>query len=179
MRLAITDRARNKWISTACLSGLFISFAQLSYAAEVDSHDSAVSHAPVAGAHGHSYHKNVLGVFAGITHAGRRENEPAIGLEYSRRINEHFSIGGLAEYTGGDADFWVGAIPFGWHLGHWKLYVAPGVEDGHHGTEELVRLGAEYAFGLGGGWEIAPQVNVDFVDGEDVWVMGVVFARGF
>jgi hypothetical protein len=47
------------------------------------------------------------------------------------------------------------------------------------GTEELVRLGAEYAFEFSDGWEIAPQINVDFVDSEDVWVFGVVFAKGF
>ena len=48
-----------------------------------------------------------------------------------------------------------------------------------YGSEELLRLGGEYAFHLSGGWEIAPQVNVDIVDGEDVWVFGLVFARGF
>jgi len=127
----------------------------------------------------HHYHKNVAGVFVGITNAGRRKNAPAIGFEYAHRFTENFSVGGVAEYTGGDADIWIAAIPFGWHLGHLKLYVAPGIEDGHHGTEELVRLGAEYAFEMGEGWEVAPQVNVDFVDSEDVWVFGLVFARGF
>ena len=129
--------------------------------------------------HEHHYHKNVAGVFVGVTHAGRRKNAPAIGFEYSHRFTEHFSVGGVAEYTGGDADIWIAAIPFGWHLGHWKLYAAPGIEDGHHGTEELVRLGVEYAFEMGDGWEVAPQVNVDIVESEDVWVFGLVFARGF
>lgn len=136
-------------------------------------------HAEQDGSHGHHYHKNVAGVFAGITHAGRRKNAPAIGFEYSHRFTEHFSVGGVAEYTGGDADVWIAAVPFGWHLGHWKLYAAPGIEDGHHGTEELLRLGVEYAFAMGGGWEVAPQVNLDLVDSEDVWVFGLVFARGF
>jgi hypothetical protein len=125
------------------------------------------------------YHKNVLGVFAGVTHAGRRKNAPALGIEYERRISESFGIGGVAEYTAGDAEVWVALIPFSYRVHHWKFYVAPGIEDGHHGTEELVRLGGEYAFHLSGGWEIAPQVNVDIVDGEDVWVFGLVFARGF
>ena len=66
---------------------------------------------------GHGYHKNLVGVFTGITHAGRRKNGAA--------------------------------------------------------------LGAEYAFELSDGWEIAPQINVDLVDNEDVWVFGVVFAKGF
>ena len=29
---------------------------------------------------------------------------------------------------------------------HWKFYVAPGIENGDDGKEELVRPGAEYAF---------------------------------
>ncbi len=128
---------------------------------------------------GHNYHENVVGVFTGITNAGKREDEPALGLEYERRINESFGIGAVVEYTFGDADLWVAAIPFAYHTGHWKLYVAPGIEDGVHGTEGLLRLGGEYAFELSDSWEIAPQLNVDFVGGENVWVVGVVFSKGF
>jgi hypothetical protein len=131
------------------------------------------------GSDGHGYHKNVVGVFTGITHAGRRENGAALGFEYERRFSERFGVGAVVEHTFGDADVWIAAIPFAFHTGHWKLYVAPGLEDGHHGTEELLRLGAEYAFELSDGWEIAPQINVDLVDNEDVWVFGVVFAKGF
>jgi hypothetical protein len=127
----------------------------------------------------HHYHKNVAGVFAGMTHAGRRENEPALGLEYQRRLNENFGIGIVTEYTFGEADLWVVVIPVVFHTGHWKFYAGPGIEDGHHGTEELVRLGGEYSFEFSDGWEIAPQVNVDFVDGDEVWVFGVFFAKGF
>ncbi|MEH6593591.1 MAG: hypothetical protein V7746_25210 [Halioglobus sp.] len=129
--------------------------------------------------HGEHFHKNMAGVVVGITHGGRRKNGPALGLEYERRFNDSFGVGGVIEYTGGDAEVWVAAIPFAYHTGHWKFYVAPGVEDGHHGTEELLRLGGEYAFELSSGWEVAPQLNVDFVDCEDVWVFGVLFARVF
>ena len=48
-----------------------------------------------------------------------------------------------------------------------------------HGEEKLLRLGVEYSFELGGGWELAPQVNVDLVDSDDVWVLGVLLGRGF
>jgi hypothetical protein len=129
--------------------------------------------------HHAGYHKNVIGLFTGITHENRGSNEFAVGLEYERRFTEHFGIGAVVEYTGGDADTWVYALPFAWHIDRWKFYVAPGIEDGHHGKEDLIRLGGEYAFHLSGGWEIAPQVNVDLVDGEDIWVFGAVFALGF
>ena len=126
----------------------------------------------------HGFHKNVLGVFAGVTHSGR-DNAPTVGIEYSRRFTSRFGVGAVVEYAGGDADLWVAAIPFIFHAGHWKLYAGPGLEDGHHGTEALVRLGVEYAFPLSGGWEIAPQANIDIVDGEEVWVFGVLFAKVF
>jgi len=129
--------------------------------------------------HGSDQHKNIAGIFAGVTHGGRRKNAGALGLEYARHITGNFSIGAVAEYTAGDADVWVFAVPFAYTVGHWKMYVAPGIEDGHHGKEDLVRFGVERAFEMSGGWEIAPQINVDFVDGEDVWVIGAVFARKF
>lgn len=128
----------------------------------------------------HGYHNNVVGVFGGITHEGRRNNDPALGLEYERRISQRLGIGAMVEYTFSDEEFWVFAIPFALHTGPWKLYLAPGVEDGgEHGSHSLLRLGVEYAFEFKGGWEIAPQIDLDLVDGEEVWVFGLVFARGF
>ena len=109
-------------------------------------------------AHGHEseHPKNVVGLFAGITHGDRRLNAPALGVEYARYINDKFIIGAVAEYTAGDAEAWVFAVPFGYSMGHWKMYVAPGIEDGHHGKEYLLRLGVERAFEMSGDWEIAP-----------------------
>lgn len=75
-------------------------------------------------------------------------------------------------------DFWIYAVPFAYRSGRWRWYVAPGVEEGDQGTESLLRFGAEYAFEVGA-IEIAPQVAVDFVGGEDVLVLGVVFLKGF
>lgn len=45
-------------------------------------------------------------------------------------------------------------------------------------SESLLRLGGEYAYEVGE-WEISPQLDWDFVDGEQVWVLGVVFGKGF
>ena len=129
--------------------------------------------------HGHGYHTHTFGVFIGRAQDGR-ENAPAVALEYEYRFNKRFGLGGFAEYTGDEADFWIAAVPFGFHFGNLKTYIAPGLEKGHHGTHELLRLGAEYAFALSDdGWEIAPQINIDFVDGEEVWVFGVLIAKGF
>ncbi len=75
--------------------------------------------------------------------------------------------------------FNVYAVPFAYHTGHLKIFIAPGIEDSdHHGREFLLRLGVEYGFEVGN-YEIAPQFDIDFVDGEEVLVLGLVIARRF
>jgi hypothetical protein len=137
-------------------------------------HESASVHESA-----HGSHKNVVSFFVGVTHAGRRENGAALGVGYERLLNESFGIGVLAEHTFGDADFTVYAVAFTYRVDRWKFYIAPGIEDSDaHGTESLVRLSAEYPFEAGT-WEISPQLAVDFVDGEEVLILGVVFGKGF
>ena len=126
----------------------------------------------------HDFHPNLLALFVGVTHEGRNENGLTLGIEYERRLNEFFGVGVLVEHSFGDLDFWVYAVPFAYHTGRWKFYIAPGVEDGDHGRESLVRLGGEYAYEVGA-WEISPQLDVDFVDGDQVLVLGVSFGKGF
>jgi hypothetical protein len=156
---------------TACLALLII----VVYPAKAESGHVDSTH----GQESTHYHKNILAAVVAVAHAGARKNEVAVGFEYERRFSEKFGLGLVTEYTGGDADIWITAIPFSYHTGHWKFYVAPGIEDGHHGKEKLLRLGGEYALRLDGGWEIAPQISVDHVDNENIWVFGIVLARGF
>jgi hypothetical protein len=141
--------------------------------AQAVEHESGSAHETT-----HESHQNVLSFFVGVTHEERRDYGVALGIAYERLLNESFSVGVIAEHTFGDLDFWVYAVPFGYRAGPWKFYVAPGIEDGDHGSESLVRLGAEYAFEAGT-WEISPQLAVDFVDGDQVLVLGVVFGWGF
>jgi hypothetical protein len=140
--------------------------------AQADEHESASEHEAT-----HDFHPNLLALFVGFADEGRDEGF-ALGIEYERRLDKSFGVGVLAEHTFGNLDFWVYAVPFAYHTGRWKLYVAPGVEDGDHGSESLVRIGGEYAFEVGA-WEIAPQLDVDFVDGNEVYVLGVTFGKGF
>ena len=94
-------------------------------------------------------------------------------------MTDSFGIGVFAEHTFGDDEFTVFGVPFTYKVDRWKFYIAPGIEESDaHGTESLVRLSAEYAFEAGT-WEIAPQLAVDFVDGDEVLVLGLVFGKGF
>lgn len=120
---------------------------------------------------------NVLAFFVGGAYEGSRDNGFALGVEYERRLNEAFGIGALAEHTFGDLDTWVFAIPVAYHAGPWKLYVAPGRESGEVDNEFLMRIGAEHGFEIGE-WEIAPQIDIDFISGEETFVVGVTFGRG-
>jgi len=141
--------------------------------AQTSEHESVSDHEMA-----HDFHQNLLALFIGVTHEGRRDNGLALGIEYERRLNESFGVGIVAEHTFGDLDFWVYAVPFAYHTGRWKFYIAPGVEEGDHGNESLVRLGGEYAYEVGA-WEISPQLDVDFVGGDQTLVLGVTFGKGF
>ncbi|NRB42990.1 MAG: hypothetical protein HRU20_31740 [Pseudomonadales bacterium] len=127
-----------------------------------------------------SHHKNMTGIFVGITGKVRRDKSPTMGFEYERLITSNFGVGGTLEYASGDLDFTIIALPFAYHQGRWKYVLAPGIEKSDsHGKEALLRLGIEYAFEFDGGWELAPKMNIDFVDGHQVAVLGVVFAKVF
>ena len=141
--------------------------------AETDVHESAAGHEAK-----HDYHRNQLSVFVGHTGETRREHGNTLGIGYERRITKTVGVGVLLERTYGDFDFKVYALPIAYHAGLWKIFVAPGVEDGEHGSESLVRMGAEYAFEVGS-WEIAPQLSIDFVGGEKLGIIGIALAKGF
>lgn len=123
---------------------------------------------------------NFIGVFVGITSEERREKGLALGIEGGHYFSRSFAIAGVLEYTFGDIDTLVGAVPLVYVADKWKLYAGPGFEDGDASDhiEFLVRAGVEYGFEVGS-IEIAPQLNVDLVDGDAVFVVGALFARRF
>lgn len=161
------------------VSAMLVSLCAAQGYAQSTDHDASEHESTSGHESAHGAHKNIVSFFAGVTHGGRRENAAALGVGYERLLSKSFGIGVLAEHTFGDADFTVYAVPFAYRIDRWKFYIAPGIEESdEHGSESLVRLSAEYAFEAGS-WEISPQLAVDFVDGEDVWVLGVVFGKGF
>jgi hypothetical protein len=161
------------------VTAMLIALCAAPVCAQTVNHDTSEHESTPSHESEHGSHQNVVSFFAGVTHAGRRKNGVALGVAYERLLNESFGIGVIAEHTFGDADFTVYAVPFAYRIDRLKFYVAPGIEDSaEHGTESLIRLGAEYAFEAGS-WEISPQLAVDFVDGDEVFILGVVFGKGF
>ncbi len=131
----------------------------------------------------HEFHRNWAALFIGLTSEERRNGKPALGVEYARHLNPAFAIGSIIEYTFGDHNFWVLAVPFAYRTGPWKAYIAPGFEieelrDGLSESNFLLRIGGEYAFEIGE-LEVAPQIDVDFVDDDTVLVFGVTIGTSF
>ena len=124
--------------------------------------------------------QNELGLFLGET---RRDGEGgfSVGLDYERRLSRRIGIGGVLEHTGGDLRDGIAGVPVCWHP--WrelKILIAPGVEFSQDESDEfLVRLGAEYGFDVGKGFEIAPALNFDRTSGETSVVYGVSLAKSF
>jgi hypothetical protein len=140
--------------------------------------------------------KNEAAAFLGWTDEKGHDAEFTWGFDYKRRVADRWAVGGAFDYAGGElrnsvllglAFFWPG-------LGNLQLLAGPGVEfhegrggDGHgHGgkadedeTHFLFRLGIAYDIHLGERFGIVPNVNLDLVDGENVWVYGLAFTYGW
>ena len=125
----------------------------------------------------HKQHANEIAGFLGLTHESN-ENGPAFGLEYERRISDKLGLGVLAEKTSGDINSWVYAVPITIHAEEWKFTVAPGIEEKHGHTENLIRIGVGHEFEMSE-LKITPSLSVDFVDSETIYILGVSFGIGF
>ena len=121
------------------------------------------------------------------------------GLDYKRKIARRWAVGLLFDYAGGElrnsllapsVSFWPG-------IGGLQLLAAAGIEfhegrngGGHGGTRSgdeadaeatyfLFRVGLAYDIHLAERFGLAPGVNLDFVNGEEVWVYGLTLTCGF
>jgi len=125
------------------------------------------------------YHKNHVALFLGVVdeHA---ETAFSLGLDYERRFSRLFGIGILTHYAFGDVRSFALAAPIFLHAtDRLKFSLAAGFEDAdHEDRETLIRLGVEYAFEVGR-LTIAPMFAVDFVEDEEILVLGVNIGRGF
>jgi len=141
-------------------------------AAEVDgdkSHGEEKAHA-----------KHALAVFAGVT---REHNESlgTLGLEYSYRINQDWSIGGVIERADRSKNSTLAIV-----FAHWwpykGLFIGGGVgrKDPVDERENTLRATIGYEFELGGDWSIAPQANLDMIEGnENEEVYGIAIGKRF
>jgi hypothetical protein len=145
-------------------------------------------------------HNNELALFLGATDEHGHDAEFTWGADYKRRVAERWAVGVLFDYAGGELRNYVVApmVAYWPGLGNLQLLAAPGIEyhdgrggdaqleadPGHHDIDEdhtyfLFRLGLGYDIHLGERFGVVPNVNLDFVNGEEVWVYGLAFTYGF
>ena len=125
--------------------------------------------------------RNEIAIFIGITDAAG-DPGPSLGLDYEYRFSRLFGLGGTIEWTGADLRDGLVVVSFDWHV--WKemkVFIAPGVEIGTRDGSDLfvVRIGIEYGFDIGKGWEIAPSLNFDFTNEDTAVVVGAAFGTKF
>ncbi|MCC2606669.1 hypothetical protein [Planctobacterium marinum] len=122
--------------------------------------------------------KHYPAIFIGATNF-ESETDTTIGFGYEYKLSSQFGVGGVWERTreghhGDGVNVWVGS--FFYHPSdHWRLGLGFGEERiGGKKTKhkELMRLSASYEF-FGSGYILAPEMAVDFIDGEKATVAGV------
>ena len=104
----------------------------------------------------------------------------AIGADYEYRIKQGIGVGGLIEYSGGEIDATVlAAAVYLRPEEPLRLLVGVGMERRHGDNDFLLRLGGSYAFPLEGELTLAPGVYIDFVDGDQKFILGVGLGISF
>jgi hypothetical protein len=131
-----------------------------------------------AGEEAHPPH--TLAVFAGVT-IEHGEHLNTLGLEYSYRINQNWSLGGVIERADREKNSTL-AIAFAHYWPYKGLFLGAGIgrKDPGDARENTLRATIGYEFELKGGWGIAPQANIDFIehhDNEEVY--GIVLGKRF
>lgn len=158
------------WVITVVVSMLIASTGAIAAETEkTETHGGEETHG-----------KHVLGVFLGVTHEHNDDLE-TLGIEYSYRINKLWSVGGVIERAEREKDSTL-AIVFA-HLWPYKgLFLGAGIgrKDPGGERENTVRATIGYEFELGGGWSIAPQANLDAIEGhENEEVYGIAIGKRF
>ena len=149
------------------------------------------------------YDLNEFAIFLGASDDDVNPTEPTLGAAYRHRVARRLAVGALFDYAGGDQRNAILAASVTWFpIGRLQLMAAPGVEF-HRGQGPTVCCGCGevpesedpvqarqidedaryFVFRLRAGWHfpvgqiygILPNINVDLVDGEKVWVYGINF----
>jgi hypothetical protein len=155
---------------------LAIAFCVLfSAAAIADETESEATHASEE-----THRKHALGLFVGVTRE-HGENLDTLGIEYSYRFHEMWSVGGVVERADREKNSTL-VIAFVHFWPYKGLYLGAGVGRKDPGDERqnTFRATIGYEFEFAGNWGISPQANLDVIDNEEnEEVYGIVFGRRF
>jgi hypothetical protein len=127
-----------------------------------------------------SRHKHALALFVGVTRE-HGENLDTLGIEYSYRMNERWSVGGVIERADREKNSTL-VIAFVHYWPYKELFVGVGIgrKDPNDKRQNTFRATIGYEFELGRGWSIAPQANLDVIENEEnEEVYGIAFGKRF
>jgi hypothetical protein len=148
----------------------------------------------------HHEEKHLIALSLGYTYIpeGGDENQtettgvfiPTLGLDYLFRINQKWQIGLMTDIELGnyvivhkelnrENAFIVTAIGSYKILHNWSVFGGGGIELEKHKNLAILRLGTDYLFKLGKGWELGPGFYYDLKEGYDTWSLSVVIGKGF
>ena len=117
---------------------------------------------------------------------------PTLGLEYFYRFSHKWSAGGMADLELGQY-----LIPFGQDelsrdkafifavvgkyeiIPLWSVFAGPGIEIEHHKNFPVFRLGSDYEFLLGKGWDLSPTLSYDYKEEYSSWSLMLSFGKKF
>lgn len=140
----------------------------------------------------HEEHLNAVEVLLGAT----TETDPTstaftVGLGYIRRLSPLFSVGVAGEFAGSNTrrEWLLFGLGYVRPVGGLSLGTGPGFELTREREEEgevietsnelVWRFMAAWEFEVGERYTISPEVNLDLVESEVVWVYGVAFGVNF
>jgi hypothetical protein len=143
----------------------------------------------------HEYHRFHLAGFIGGTHNGEK-NAFTYGGDLEYRFHQLFGVSAGFEHVNAPFRDNVWTFPFVIHPYRGiRLYLGPGFERAKESVEEpesplappatvtvrngLFRIGGAYSVHLKRGWSVGPDVAVDFVGGQAVFVYGLAIGFGF
>jgi hypothetical protein len=123
---------------------------------------------------------HTLALFAGVT-LEHGEYLDTLGLEYSYRVNQNWTVGGVIERADREKNSTL-AIAFAHYWPYKGLFLGAGIgrKDPGNDRENTFRATIGYEFVFKGGWVLAPQANIDFIkdhDSEEVY--GIAFGKLF
>jgi hypothetical protein len=122
----------------------------------------------------HPRNSITLGIYS--TRERNGERAQTLSVSYNYHFADQFSTGPLVEYAKDPLDLWIVGLPLRYHPGAgWVLTAMPAVEYHNSHAEPLFRLGIGYDFELEGGFLLAPEINLDWVDDKTDLVVGLSF----
>ena len=141
---------------------------------------SAFFSIPALAAEG-GHHPHHIAVVSGIA-SHDSEESGYLGLEYSYRLSDRWSLGGFYEEVSGDFDLQVLGLVANRHFSSgWKIGAGPGIERKLKKNKDLLLLrltgGYDWHFG---NWSIGPVITYDLIEsGESTGYIGVAVGFGF